>query len=74
MWWLLVLQTVSTLSGSLAGLGHGSLPESVAETPANGLQVAHTAGSGGLPPLGLNRPVVCNATGRNLLMDFITIQ
>ena len=46
------------LGDSLAGLGHGSLPESVAETPADRLQVAHTASSGGLPPLGLDRPVV----------------
>ena len=52
------LQSVSSLDSRLAGLGHGSLPESVLEAPADSLQVAHTASTSGLPPLGLHRPVV----------------
>lgn len=46
------------LGGSLAWLGHLALPESVGELLADGLQVAHSAGAGGLPPLGLHGPVV----------------
>ena len=39
----------------LAGLGGGTLLlESVAETPADDLEVADAAGAGGLPPLGLD--------------------
>lgn len=58
-------QTAS-LGGGLAGLGHGSLPESVAEAPADSLQVAHAASSGGLPPLGLHGPVVCKWRERSI--------
>lgn len=43
----------------LPGLGLGAFAESVAETAAHNLQVAHAAGASGLPPLGLDGPVVC---------------
>ena len=61
----------------LAGLGGGTLLlESVAETPADDLEVADAAGAGGLPPLGLDGPVVSagagggvSAHGAALLLD-----
>lgn len=48
----------ANLSLGLTGLGLTSLTESVAETTTDDLQVTHSAGSGGLPPLGLDGPVV----------------
>ena len=60
----------------LLGDGSGTLPESVAEPPADDLEVADAAGAGGLPPLGLDGPVVSagagggvSAHGAALLLD-----
>lgn len=44
---------------SLLGLSLGALTEAVAETATDHLQVAHAASASGLPPLGLDGPVVC---------------
>ena len=46
------------LLGLLLGLGDGALPESVPETPPDHSEMTESAGASGLPPLGLNRPVV----------------
>lgn len=43
----------------VAWLGLATLTETVAETATHDLQVSAAAGTGGLPPLGLLRPVVC---------------
>lgn len=43
---------------SLLGLSLGALTETVAETATHHLQVAHAASASGLPPLGLDGPVV----------------
>lgn len=51
---------------SLLGLGLGALAEAVAETATHHLQVAHAAGAGGLPPLGLDGPVVCYRKATNI--------
>lgn len=48
--------------GGLAGLSLTALTETVAETATHHLQVTHSAGAGGLPPLGLDGPVVCRCT------------
>ena len=44
--------------GALGTLGRAGL-ESVAELAVDGLEVAHAAGTGGLPSLGLLAPVDC---------------
>lgn len=49
-----------------AWLGGLALTESVAETTAHQLQVARTAGAGGLPALGLLRPVVAADFGSRI--------
>lgn len=54
------------LCGGLAGLGDLSLTETVVELAAHNLQVAHAASSGGLTPLGLDRPVVGTDLGRRI--------
>lgn len=66
------------LCGSLAGLGDLSLAETVAELATHNLQVAHAASSGGLPPLGLDRPVVgtdlsgrISTLGASVLLDVV---
>lgn len=56
---LLTFCCSAILSLGLTGLGLATLTESVAETTTDNLQVTHSASSSGLPPLGLNRPVVC---------------
>merc|ERR1719183_211333 len=64
------------LGGLLLAHGLGLLTESVAKLPADEVEMPHPAGAGGLPPLGLHRPVVLPdassrvATGSaNLLLD-----
>jgi hypothetical protein len=56
------------LSGSLdLLLGLGTFTEAVLETTRNVLEVAHTAGTGGLSTLGLDRPVDCIQLGYSLI-------
>lgn len=44
--------------GGLLGFGLGTFTEAVTETSTDNLQMTHAAGTSGLPPLGLNGPVV----------------
>merc|ERR1719347_1315734 len=59
-------------------LGHslGTLPEAIAVSPSNKIQVPHSASPSGLPPAGLDGPVVfpylgsrVATRGTNLLLD-----
>merc|ERR1711893_374335 len=45
------------------GDGDSSFPKSIAEFPADNGQMTHAAGTGGLPPAGLDGPVVLADSG-----------